>query len=56
MFRAAPGRFWDFAGGLTTSRCSRHVTDTATGAMKTYRKPQGTPFAPVQDTAAFPCP
>jgi hypothetical protein len=30
--------------------------DTATGAVKTYRNPQGAAFAPVQGTAAFACP
>ncbi|HLX06756.1 MAG TPA: hypothetical protein VKY89_02720, partial [Thermoanaerobaculia bacterium] len=52
----APGRFWVFAGGLTDVAVQLTVTDTATGAMQTYGNPQGTPFAPVQDTAAFPCP
>jgi hypothetical protein len=32
------------------------VTDTATGVVKTYRNPQGTAFAPLQDTSAFACP
>jgi hypothetical protein len=33
------------------------VVDGATGAMRTYVNPQGTPFQPLQDTRAFPsCP
>jgi hypothetical protein len=52
----APGRFWVFAGGLTNVAVQMTVADTMTGATKTYRNRQGTPFAPLQDTAAFPCP
>ena len=32
------------------------VTDTQTGAIRTYTNPQGTAFEPIQDTHAFPCP
>jgi hypothetical protein len=32
------------------------VTDTQTGQVKTYVNPQGTAFAPIQDTSAFACP
>ncbi|HEY4597156.1 MAG TPA: hypothetical protein VIJ02_12205, partial [Thermoanaerobaculia bacterium] len=50
-------RHWVFAGGLTDVAVVMTVTDTRTGAVKTYRNPQGRPFAPIQDTAAFPaCP
>ena len=52
----APGRFWVFAGGLTNVSVQLTVTDTASGAVNTYRNPLGTPFAPLQDTSAFPCP
>ncbi len=52
----APGRFWVFAGGLTDVAVTLTVADTTTGATRTYHNPQGTPFAPLQDTAAFPCP
>jgi len=31
------------------------VTDTANGAMRIYHNPQGTAFAPLQDTGAFAC-
>jgi hypothetical protein len=48
--------YWVFAGGLTNVDTTLTVTDTQTGAMKTYVNPQGTPFAPLQDTSAFPCP
>jgi chitodextrinase len=47
--------FWVFAGGLTNVEVEITVTDTRTGAMKTYRNPQNTPFQPTQDTSAFPC-
>ena len=32
------------------------VTDTQTGAVRRYFNPEGKPFAPVQDVAAFACP
>lgn len=46
-------RYWFFAGGLTNVRVEITVTDTATGARKTYLNEQGTPFKPIQDTTAF---
>jgi hypothetical protein len=46
-------RYWTFAGGLTNVNVVTTVTDTQTGAVKTYVNPQGTAFAPIQDTAAF---
>ncbi|MCP4658411.1 MAG: hypothetical protein GY856_23600, partial [bacterium] len=46
-------RFWVFAGGLTNVEVEITVTDTSTGAETTYVNPQGTPFQPIQDTAAF---
>jgi hypothetical protein len=52
---ALNGRFWVFATGLTNVRTVLTVTDTVTGASRTYRNPAGTPFAPVQDISAFPC-
>jgi hypothetical protein len=48
-------RRWFFAAGLTDVRVVTTVTDTATGAVKTYTNPQGRRFAPVQDTEAFDC-
>jgi streptogramin lyase len=44
---------WVFAAGLTNVEVTTTVTDTYTGLSKTYTNPQGTPFAPIQDTAAF---
>ena len=47
------GHAWVFAGGLTNVRVTLTVTDTQTGAVKTYRNPAETAFQPIQDTAAF---
>jgi len=46
-------RYWVFAGGLTNVAVTMTVTDTRTGQVRTYTNPQGTPFAPIQDTNAF---
>jgi len=48
--------YWVFAGGLTNVQVVMTVTDTQTGAVKTYVNPQGQAFRPIQDTAAFACP
>jgi len=48
--------FWVFAGGLTNVGVVMTVTDTQTGAQRTYTNPRGTSFAPLQDTSAFACP
>ncbi len=48
--------FWVFAGGLTNVHTTLTVTDTTNNATRTYQNPAGTPFAPIQDTAAFDCP
>ncbi|HKH44754.1 MAG TPA: hypothetical protein VKM72_08830, partial [Thermoanaerobaculia bacterium] len=45
--------YWVFAGGLTNVRTVITVTDTETGATKTYINPQNTAFQPIQDTSAF---
>ncbi len=47
------GRYWVFAGGLTNVATTLTVTDTRSGAVQIYRNPQGTAFAPLQETAAF---
>jgi hypothetical protein len=47
------GHIWVFAGGLTDVRVDLTIRDTRTGAVRTYRNPQGAPFQPIQDTAAF---
>lgn len=46
-------RFWVFAGGLTNLRVDITVEDLSTGVSKTYRNPQNTAFAPIQDTGAL---
>ena len=48
--------FWVFAGGLTNVEVELRVTDTVTGAARTYTNPLLTPFEPLQDTSAFACP
>jgi concanavalin A-like lectin/glucanase superfamily protein/beta-propeller repeat-containing protein len=47
------GHYWVFAGGLTDVKVVMTVTDTATGAVKTYTNPAHTKFQPIQDTSAF---
>ncbi|HEX2162319.1 MAG TPA: vanadium-dependent haloperoxidase [Thermoanaerobaculia bacterium] len=49
------GRFWVFASGLTNVEVALTVTDTQTGATRTYFNPLGRPFESVQDTDAFLC-
>jgi hypothetical protein len=50
------GRVWVFAAGLTDVEVELTVTDTGTDdAARVYRNPPRTAFAPIQDTAAFPC-
>jgi Leucine-rich repeat (LRR) protein len=46
-------KFWVYAGGLTNVETTIHVTDTMTGATRTYMNPQGTSFLPIQDSSAF---
>lgn len=46
-------RYWVFAAGMTNVKVTLIVTDTQTGATKTYMNPQGKPFQPLQDTNAF---
>ncbi len=50
---AVTGSYWVFAGGLTDVQVALQVQDTATGAIRTYGNPAGTPFKPIQDTGAF---
>jgi Leucine-rich repeat (LRR) protein len=49
------GQFWIYAGGLTDVQVDITVTDTVTKATRPYRNPLGTPFQPIQDSAAFAC-
>ena len=46
---------WVFLAGLTNLRVEVTVRDTETGAINRYSNSEGTPFQPVQDTAAFAC-
>jgi lysyl endopeptidase len=46
-------RFWVYAGGLTDVQVVITVTDTETGAVKTYTNPQSTKFQPITDSSAF---
>lgn len=50
---SAGGHFWTFGAGLTSVKVTTTVTDTKTGAVRTYINPQGRPFKPIQDTSAF---
>ena len=45
--------YWTFAGGLTDVLVNLTVTDTQTGAVKTYTNPQHQAFLPIQDTSSF---
>jgi hypothetical protein len=44
---------WFFAAGLTDIEVDLRVVDRATGEVRTYSNPQGTPFRPITDTSAF---
>ena len=50
--------YWVFAAGLTNVQVNWEVLDTKTGAGFSQVNPQGTSFAPIQATMAFPssCP
>ncbi len=49
--------YWVFGAGLTNVKVTVDVLDTSNGVSEQYVNPLGTPFAPIQDTAAFPtCP
>jgi hypothetical protein len=50
--RPVNGHFWVFYGALSNVQYSLTVTDTVTGAFKTYTNPSGQ-FASVADTSAF---
>src|SRR5262249_50058139 len=51
--RAFNNFFWVFYGALSNVEYTLTVTDTATGAVRSYSNPQG-PRASVSDTSAFP--
>ncbi|MGE0040442.1 MAG: hypothetical protein AB7H88_09115 [Vicinamibacterales bacterium] len=46
-------RYWVFMAGQTDVAVDVVVTDTQTGAVRSYANPLGNPFQPVQDTSAF---
>jgi PKD repeat protein len=50
--------YWVFAAGLTNVQVNWQVLDTQTGVSYTQVNTQGTAFAPIQATSAFPtsCP
>jgi hypothetical protein len=50
--RAVNGKYWVFFGALSSVQYDLKVTDTTSGASKTYHNPLGQ-FASVGDTAAF---
>jgi hypothetical protein len=50
--RAVDGKFWIFYGALSDVHYTITVTDTQTGAVKTYTNPSGQ-LASVADTSAF---
>ena len=50
---AIGGHYWVFAAGLTNVEATLNVLDTHNGTLQQYVNPQGTPFAPIQDTKAF---
>ncbi len=45
--------YWFFASGLTNVEVQIHVRDTLAGIDRFYGNPQGRPFVPILDTAAF---
>ena len=47
--------YWVFSAAGTDVGLTTTVTDTVTGAHKTYTNPIGTAAPPVQDTSALPC-
>ncbi|MCA1582398.1 MAG: PKD domain-containing protein [Acidobacteria bacterium] len=49
---AVNGKFWVFSGALSDVEYTVQVTDTRTGAVRTYTNPQGT-LASSADTSAF---
>jgi hypothetical protein len=49
------GHYWVFYAAGTNVGLTTTVTDTVTGAHKTYTHAAGTAAPPVQDTSALPC-
>ena len=48
-------RYWLFYAATTNVGLTVTVTDTRTGAVKTYTNHNGTAAVPIQDTSVFPC-
>ncbi len=46
-------RYWVYSAGLTDVHVVMTVTDTLTGAVKTYTNPQGQAYLPKLDSSAF---
>ena len=46
-------RYWVYSAGLTDVHVVLTVTDTQTGAFRTYNNPQSQPFLPILDSSAF---
>ena len=46
------GKHWVFYGALSSVEYTLRVTDTATGAVRTYTNPSGN-LASIADTGAF---
>lgn len=49
-------KFWVYSGGTTDVGVTITVTDSQTGAVKTYNNVRGTKFLTITDGAAFSCP
>jgi hypothetical protein len=52
---AINGHYWAFGAGSTNVGVHLLFTDRFTGHRQLYNSPNGTPFAPILDTRAFPC-
>jgi len=50
---AVNGHYWVFSAGLTNVKVTVTVLDTSNGISEQYVNPQGSAFAPIQDTSAF---
>lgn len=47
------GHYWLYAAGLTDVGVDLALIDSWTGAVRSYARPRGVPFAPLQDVEAF---
>ena len=53
---ALNGRYWVFAAAATNVEYTLKITDTSTGAVRTYHNALGERSPAVNDTSAFACP